>query len=436
MAFFVDFELHKCSRLAADAVEMGFTIGAEPENPPPIPSPDIFSLESSPKKGRLDSRKLPPIHDCAVHLELLHSIHRLRNAVQSSSAIQFIGQRADESKQYNEVRAARWSVYLRAAVVRFLLWLGSGEMLPPLDIVMVWHACLLNPVFFSEFCSRRGHERIRYMPFPWKEIHAAIDPEKRTFQLGRSREEAVEGRSKIAPDFLSLLQKNERNKILEQLLASIPTGTALPEGSFPSALPLGNAVAVLLDKCVKACGTEQLINEIAAAVNRQYSFVEKMEQHLWLRSPAPEGTLRSATERYDKLVKLLKWHPKTMLVPTLDVDLVWHTHQCAGTQYQADMEQWTGKFIDHNDKVGPPVLKGGESKTREFFRLHFDCEYMRCLCWDCEAILSELEKARLSGHKLDHRKRRDMARNVASVVSYCRSTELAYQTAARAANVE
>ena len=77
---------------------------------------------------------------------------------------------------------------------------------------------------------------------------------------------------------------------------------------------------------------------------RQATFVDKMNNHLWIRSPALEGTLRRAIDRYSKFLILLKRKapplgadgsgttmvPGPIIVPTLDIDLVWHTHQGAG----------------------------------------------------------------------------------------------------------
>lgn len=68
-----------------------------------------------------------------------------------------------------------------------------------------------------------------------------------------------------------------------------------------------------------------------------------MNGQLWIRSPALSGTLRRATDRYAKFLHLLKRKApplgedgsgKTIvlgaiIVPTLDIDLVWHTHQCS-----------------------------------------------------------------------------------------------------------
>lgn len=140
-----------------------------------------------------------------------------------------------------------------------------------------------------------------------------------------------------------------------------------------------------------ACENGSLPPQLVEAVDRQQSFVRKMEQQLWIRSPAVDGTLRRALDRYQKFLKLFKIYPKEMFVPTLDIDLVWHTHQCSSERYKVSVEALTGKFVNHNDKLGTPVLSGGLQRTKQLWKIRFSEEYVRCLCWDCEAILSAVE---------------------------------------------
>lgn len=159
-------------------------------------------------------------------------------------------------------------------------------------------------------------------------------------------------------------------------------------------------------------------------VQRQASFVDKMHDHLWIRSPAAEGTLCRAINRYHKFLKLFQLYPKKMLVPTLDIDLVWHTHQCSAAVYENSMRERTGRYIDHDDKIGKKTLHGGMEETQKLFRLRFGQEYSLCLCWDCEMTLTMLEK-------LDKSEALFQTDNVASVVEhvqkhvdYHRSVEL------------
>jgi hypothetical protein len=135
-----------------------------------------------------------------------------------------------------------------------------------------------------------------------------------------------------------------------------------------------------------------LVNELGMAVERQALFVEKMSDLLWLRSPGLEGTLKRALVRYEQFMELFREHSGTVLVPTLDIDIVWHTHQCSPKSYQSLCAKMAGRSINHDDSLGKTTLKDGFRETCRFYETRFKDEYNICLCWGCEALKSELEK--------------------------------------------
>lgn len=51
------------------------------------------------------------------------------------------------------------------------------------------------------------------------------------------------------------------------------------------------------------------------------------------------------------------------------------------------MIQRTGRFINHDNKLGQQVLNGGMEATKRLFRVRFGQEYSVCHCWDCEVAL-------------------------------------------------
>jgi hypothetical protein len=113
------------------------------------------------------------------------------------------------------IREKRWSVFVTKAVDRFERWWNSlsskanpaflplttddfeslpnrnlpfqyqlpglegwgNHILPPLDILMVWHSYLLNPRIYFEDCLRLSRYELWRTPFPWKAINGAIDNE-------------------------------------------------------------------------------------------------------------------------------------------------------------------------------------------------------------------------------------------------------------------
>ena len=50
-------------------------------------------------------------------------------------------------------------------------------------------------------------------------------------------------------------------------------------------------------------------------------------------------------------------HSVEPLVPTMIVDLVWHTHMLHPRRYAAETRELAGSFVDHDDDVVVPLEK-------------------------------------------------------------------------------
>lgn len=162
---------------------------------------------------------------------------------------------------------------------------------------------------------------------------------------------------------------------------------------------------------------------LVANVQRQASFVDKMHRHLWIRSPAVQGTISRAIARYEEFLHLFSQYPGQVLVPTLDVDLVWHTHQLSAERYATGVKERAGRFINHDDKIVQGQLDDGYERTKALFQVSFGRAYAVCLCWDCEAIASAIEKADEEGD-LMAADEEEMAGRVKEDVEYHRVVEL------------
>jgi len=92
--------------------------------------------------------------------------------------------------------------------------------------------------------------------------------------------------------------------------------------------------------------------DLASAVIRQGSFIGKMQDIDWLHSLEVIYTLNHISIKYQRFFHIMAQYPHQMAVPTLDVDLAWHTHQLSPTKYYAySTTQTAGILIDHDDKV-------------------------------------------------------------------------------------
>ena len=86
------------------------------------------------------------------------------------------------------------------------------------------------------------------------------------------------------------------------------------------------------------------------------------------------------------------------------------------------MIQRTGRFIDHDDKIGQPVLTGGMEMTKKIVSNSWTGIF-GCHCWDCETALSAV-----SASKQEGKDRTDMSTITSGIledVAYYRAVELA-----------
>lgn len=119
--------------------------------------------------------------------------------------------------------------------------------------------------------------------------------------------------------------------------------------------------------------------DLVGAVIRQGSFVQKMQEIDWLHSPALAATMDRLIVKYERFFKIMADYPKDMAVPTLDVDLAWHTHQLVPGSYYFYSNSLAKKFIDHDDKVAETKLSDSFAKTSERYQRLFKEPYSLCV---------------------------------------------------------
>lgn len=136
-------------------------------------------------------------------------------------------------------------------------------------------------------------------------------------------------------------------------------------------------------------GTSFTLN-LNGAVMRQGLFVEKMVQIDWLHSPSAMKTMRRLVEKYKRFFTIMKQNPTKFVVPTLDVDLAWHTHQLSPQSYYAYTDKRCKTFIDHDDKVDEGRLSEAFEWTCKRYQALFTEVYSECTCWYCESKRSNL----------------------------------------------
>ncbi|TFK33261.1 hypothetical protein BDQ12DRAFT_738863 [Crucibulum laeve] len=125
--------------------------------------------------------------------------------------------------------------------------------------------------------------------------------------------------------------------------------------------------------------------DLPGAVLRQGSFTEKMHRLRWTEptffdNKDDELALQHATARYHAFLELMASSPASFFVPTLDIDLVWHTHQLVSPKYEEDCKSFVGRFIDHDDKVDGVRLSFAFDITCRAWKSCYNVEYTHCGC--------------------------------------------------------
>jgi len=78
-----------------------------------------------------------------------------------------------------------------------------------------------------------------------------------------------------------------------------------------------------------------------------------------------EDRVERALNEYKQFLALMHWHPEASLVPSEDIDEVWHTHVLNTARYQADCEMIFGRFQHH-----APTSGGSEELQEEQMKDH------------------------------------------------------------------
>ncbi|ORY57814.1 uncharacterized protein BCR38DRAFT_354067 [Pseudomassariella vexata] len=503
----------------------------------------------------------PTADTCLAHLKLLSAFQSLKEDVGYTDGLWDIYDSHSVTENRDSVepgvdlaailaklREKRWAVYIARAVDRYEAWWNSfvadpliasdmeGDspkylgfpdinaatnwtalMLPPLDVLMVWHAHMLNPRVYLEDCMRYGLKGLWNGGMPWKMVNEAIDT---SFNYTASEEcikawNKTTGRewdntadsitkslrcpacaephqvpwttcrgpglvgdgygdgefsytcfrcatvingellevAKFVKDVKDLLAKDcpmpgtildfktgkpeqltardsqvfpqERlfpNRLLQRYLRSAILELVDPGRESPASM---EDVRVLIEDAIKdqavlkkvegieglkfrgyyRLTTEGRISirkmmsrywgnfspfslELGGAVLRQGIFAEKMHKIDWLHSPTAKDTMDRLIIKYQRFFQMMGANRDHILVPTLDVDLAWHTHQLSPAVYYQYTVAKTQVFTDHDDKISEDKLSAAFEWTSRTYQADFGEVYSECTCWYCESIRS------------------------------------------------
>ncbi|KAF3483895.1 uncharacterized protein GIQ15_03219 [Arthroderma uncinatum] len=378
--------------------------GDIPPVSPVLQRPLNFDFKAA-AEARLTTTVL--VDECIAHLKLLRSLADLRDLISKSDGLFGIHDiQADVFENEEESRKAlalirekRWEIYVTRAAHRFEIWvrsctptggpgsnsscvmlydveenpeyknfpkwefrtLWSTALMPPLDVVMVWHAYMLNPRDVLEDCLRLGKMSFWTSGLPLDVINECID--NTTFEYTPDLQKDTSGTMFKARDILGQAIQNGGRTRPNERIAVRRMMSRYWENSSPFAL------------------------DLVGAVVRQGVFIDKMDKIDWLHSPALESTMARLIDKYVIFFRIIAQNKGKLVVPTLDVDLAWHTHQLKPQRYYAYSMQLTQTFVNHDDKVVETQLTDGfEWTSKQYQKITGGGIYSECTCWYCEAV--------------------------------------------------
>lgn len=66
------------------------------------------------------------------------------------------------------------------------------------------------------------------------------------------------------------------------------------------------------------------------------------------------------------------------MVPTLDIDLLWHTHMLDHEAYYTNSYQGVGCFLDHDDSIEEGLLSDGFTSAASHCEARFGVPFSTC----------------------------------------------------------
>ncbi|PVF99604.1 hypothetical protein CPB86DRAFT_813763 [Serendipita vermifera] len=472
--------------------------------PPPTYSEYPTQLPELLPIGQYHVRPLVTVTELQAHLKLLGAFYELKHEVQ--------GQQAGIAAANKDLA---WVVFVNRAVYRFFRWTCAKwnlpspglypDMMPPLDVVMVWHTYLLNPrSYYEDQCRMSGIytenlQRLQSMPitllatlinsttlkpstpsyprrnlfqsvcgmpydmplitdwnetlnltcprcfgnnhwvrwitpegqgfaqpnFAYKCEHCQIVFDKTHLGIRRFAEEISHKRAGesvyISESLLhhqtGVIDTSSANEFMTKVLSHLDTlykvnqpiaSTEIRSQANQLAEGLSYNPQILLESLHRGVAPLTRPNparsrprlqrvvtayshfgpaclDLVGAVLRQGSFIEKMVNLGWTRPGRFDYSRDSAPlvrciARYHAFLDLMSHTPGLFLVPTLDIDLAWHTHQLKGEQYRLDTQYCLQRTPNHEDNVESNSLSKAYDITAKAWKARFGVPYSVCGC--------------------------------------------------------
>ncbi|KAJ7017845.1 hypothetical protein C8F04DRAFT_1199873 [Mycena alexandri] len=261
----------------------------------------------------------------------------------------------------------RWAWFVGLSVERFERWCralrphhASKKLtLPPLDVLMVWHAYMLSPGWYSEDTNRiEALKGLRDAGIAFGAALAIDQPLQRRIHRGTLYTETRPMDHERAQNIKKTMMSTDSLKR--------PTTWISDETYTDFVLEEANCKPETLKRRLSRNmhnqGGRLLVDRIMSV------YVDDKMFSVELVGVVSVPCFLDLTWEF----------PKSFFIPTLDIDLVWHTHQLMTTVYAHDTSTHMDRYIDHNDKVEESQLTNSFDDTCQKWKSKYGLNYMDC----------------------------------------------------------
>lgn len=125
-------------------------------------------------------------------------------------------------------------------------------------------------------------------------------------------------------------------------------------------------------------------DDLVGLVLRQYRFCDSVNKMKLLNDQHLGHNLTKWALRYENFMLLVASKGGKVMVPTLDIDLIWHTHLLSLYNYIRFCKNSAADcLIDHHDKLDRQRAFVYYQQTAKLYRRTFGEPYLLCACVDC-----------------------------------------------------
>jgi hypothetical protein len=253
---------------------------------------------------------------------------------------------------------------------------------------MVFHAHCLNPFSFTADYGTFFKDLLEVgIEFPLERLHTLI-------KTGVSSD----AESQLQWNNYHLAHGHKTAMVPYQLCSDLPFTlgdldgwktadiyVTCPRCNIDAVCDLASFAAMRLDERLSNCSicdaSSAFSTSLVSATIRQRSFAEKMGHDMFLGLDSPSN-LEKATARYRQFMFVdIDMDSENGIVPTTDIDLIWHTHQLFPVEYRRWCFENLGKYINHDDTVPENDLAVGLQQTvdvwQEKYGEKYEVDYFR-----------------------------------------------------------